>query len=105
MHHESLKGWVECNTCQTVNNFNLDVTNAFIHTYFTQNQIIDLFHDAAKIHYYSENEGCCSYDFLIYILYLMSILSWCFLPEDNLYLTHDTLQKFTMPISTAIIKK
>ncbi len=35
----------------------------------------------------------------------MSILSWCFLPEDNLYLTHDTLQKFTMPISTAIIKK
>ncbi len=66
--------------------------------YFTQNQIIDLFHDAAKIHYYSENEGCCSYGFLNYISWLVSLCSWCFLPEANLYLTHDILQKFMMPI-------
>ncbi len=33
------------------------LNNIFIHTIFTQNYIPDLFHDAAKIDYYSETEG------------------------------------------------
>ncbi len=47
--------------------------NKYINTYFTQNQIPDLFHDAAKIYYYSKTEGCCIYGFLIYISWLMSL--------------------------------
>ncbi len=61
--------------------------------YFTQNQIPDLFHDAAKIDYYSKTEECCIYGFLISHDFLNILL-----PESILYLTHDSLKKFRMPI-------
>ncbi len=61
-----------------------------------------MFNDATKIDDYSMTVGCCIYGFLIYISWLLMKFSYYAAYQKLLYLSHDTLQKFKMPIHSNV---